>query len=709
MGDVWLAEQTAPIRRRVALKVIKPGMDSRQVVARFEAERQALALMNHSCVAKVYDAGTTPEGRPFFAMEYVPGAPITEYCARHHLGLRDRLLLFRRVCDGVQHAHHKAIIHRDLKPGNVLVMEEDGEHQPKIIDFGVAKATSQKLTEQTMFTQLGVIIGTPEYMSPEQAELTTEDVDTRADVYSLGVILYELLAGALPFEPTQLRKAGFDGIRRMIREEVPPRPSVRASTQLSESPDTIPEFLSPELVDRLVGDLDWITMRALEKDRTRRYDTPMDLSRDIERHLLNQPVTACPPTLAYRTGRFVRRNRLGVTFAAILALTLMGSGVALAVLYARSLTAERIASREAATAEEALTFLSGLFEASNPFQRADEPVTVRDVLDIGAQRLSQLDDQPAAQVKLMQTMASAYHELGDWETARSLLERAIEVQSGLTGPKDLEVGHLLLRLGHNRNVAEDYDRADAALREARELGEALSDPGLILVAESLHQLAFARVKQSLYDESVAYVQEALTVLEKSGAEYQDRRGNFVYILAWGLGGAGRIEEAKAAFEEALQLYREQSGPDSPAVGWALNMYGYMLTQQTEEPDIRRGIALLDEAYALNDRLFDGYHVELAYCRINASVGYHSLGDDVMAEAYAREAVGMASNFLDNLGHLGGMKRRWARYLAELGREKEAETVLRDLLDSLDRAPNADAQRRETREALAELGFEAGGR
>lgn len=270
MGEVWLAEQTRPVRRPVALKVIKAGMDTAQVVARFEAERQALALMDHPAIAHVFDAGATPQGRPYFVMEYVRGEPITSYCTRHKLAIRDRLDLFLLVCEGVQHAHQKGIIHRDLKPSNVLVTLQDDRPVPKIIDFGVAKATTQTLTERTLHTELGAFVGTPEYMSPEQAEMTGLGVDTRTDVYALGVILYELLAGGLPFESKALREKGVDEIRRTIREVDPPRPSTRVTT-LAASSDVAPQLRAEAsgLAKQLRGDIDWITMKALEKDRTR--------------------------------------------------------------------------------------------------------------------------------------------------------------------------------------------------------------------------------------------------------------------------------------------------------------------------------------------------------------------------------------------------------------------------------------------------------
>jgi len=312
MGEVWLAEQTEPLRRRVALKLIRAGMDTREVVARFEAERQTLAILDHPNVARVYEAGETARGRPYFVMEYVAGEPITAYCDHRRVPLRDRLELFVHVCEGVQHAHQRAIIHRDLKPSNVLVTEQDGRPVPKIIDFGIAKATAQRLTAATLFTHAGQIVGTPAYMSPEQADETSEDIDTRTDVYSLGVLLYELLVGALPLEPDELRAAGLQEMRRRIREVEPSRPSARLAT-LDPGVSSAAAWdrgLEVESLRRVVaGDLDWITMKALEKDRARRYDAPRDLAADLARYLDDLPVLAGPPSLTYRARKFARRNR----------------------------------------------------------------------------------------------------------------------------------------------------------------------------------------------------------------------------------------------------------------------------------------------------------------------------------------------------------------------------------------------------------------
>ena len=331
-GVVYMAEQTAPVRRRVAIKVIKAGMDTRQVVARFEAERQALAMMEHPGIAKVLDGGETDEGRPFFVMELVRGTPITHYCDREQLDTPTRLALFLQVCQAVQHAHQKGIIHRDLKPSNILITAPDGaEPVPKVIDFGVAKAMESSLTDKTLFTRFEQMIGTPAYMSPEQAGSEGGiDVDTRADIYALGVLLYELLTGTTPFEAKTLQKAAFEEVRRILREEEVPRPSARLGSLEAERRTTIAKERGTEvggLGKQLRGDLDWIVMKAIEKDRRRRYETANALALDVERHLGDEPVSAGPPTAAYRTSKFLRRHKAPLAVAATVLLLLV-AGIA---------------------------------------------------------------------------------------------------------------------------------------------------------------------------------------------------------------------------------------------------------------------------------------------------------------------------------------------------------------------------------------------
>src|SRR5579859_6341233 len=328
-GVVYMAEQVEPVRRRVALKVIKLGMDTRQVVARFEAERQALALMDHPNIAKVLDAGATDSGRPYFVMELVRGVKLTDYCDQHKLSTKQRLELFIPVCQAIQHAHQKGIIHRDIKPSNILVTLHDGVPVPKVIDFGIAKATQQELTEKTLYTQFQQFIGTPAYMSPEQAEMSGLDIDTRSDIYSLGVLLYELLTGSTPFDTKELLQSGLDEMRKTIREKEPVRPSTRFATLQGEALATTAQRRSAEpskLLHQLKGDLDWIIMKCLEKDRTRRYETANGLAADLQRHMSDEPVVACPPSAGYRLRKFVRRNKAPVVAAGCVLLTL-GVGI----------------------------------------------------------------------------------------------------------------------------------------------------------------------------------------------------------------------------------------------------------------------------------------------------------------------------------------------------------------------------------------------
>src|SRR5690349_10956576 len=325
-GVVYMAEQTEPVRRRVALKVIKLGMDTKQVIARFEAERQALALMDHPNIAKVLEAGATETGRPYFVMELVRGIKITEFCDEKTVPTADRLRLFTQVCQAIQHAHQKGVIHRDIKPSNILVTVNDGVPVPKIIDFGIAKATAGPLTDKTFFTAFEQFIGTPAYMSPEQAEMTSLDIDTRTDIYSLGVLLYELLTGRTPFDPSELLQSGLDEMRRTIREKEPDRPSTRLNTMAEGELTTVAKHRhteAPRLIHLVRGDLDWIVMKCLEKERMRRYETANGLASDIQRHLNNEPVVARPPSKLYEFHKTLRRHKVGFAAAAAIMVVLI--------------------------------------------------------------------------------------------------------------------------------------------------------------------------------------------------------------------------------------------------------------------------------------------------------------------------------------------------------------------------------------------------
>ena len=566
MGEVWLAEQTRPVHRQVALKVIKAGMDTAQVVARFEAERQALALMSHPAIAQVFDAGVTPQGRPFFAMEYVRGEPITAYCDRQRLSMAQRLHLFIEVCDGVQHAHQKGIIHRDLKPSNILVTVLDDRAVPKIIDFGVAKATTQHLTERTLYTELGVLIGTPEYMSPEQAEMTGLDIDTRTDVYALGVILYELLAGVLPFDSKSLREKGLDEIRRTIRDTDPPRPSTRI-TSLGARATGVAEIRGTNparLASQLRGDLDWITMKALEKDRTRRYGSVSDLAADLRRHLDDVPVLASPPSTVYRVSKFVRRHRMGVAVAATLVFVLAAFAATMAV-QARRIARERDrANTEAESAKQVANFLSGLFNVSDPSEARGNTLTAREILDKGAQNIERsLASQPQVRAKLEATIGNVYTNLGIYKAAAPLLERAVETQQRTLGPDHSETLSSMNALANVYWYQGRYDEAEplyvAVLdRRRRTLGQEHAE-----TLQAAYDLGSLYTVQRRWTEAEQLTRQTFEIQRRvAGEEHPDTLStmNNLASLFWR---QARYSDAEPLYVKILEIRRRSIGGDHP--------------------------------------------------------------------------------------------------------------------------------------------------
>jgi tetratricopeptide (TPR) repeat protein len=515
-----MAAQQHPVRRKVALKVIKPGIDTRQVIARFEAERQALALMDHENIAKVFDAGATESGRPYFVMELVHGVPVTEYCDNNQLPPRQRLELFVQVCRAVQHAHTKGVIHRDIKPSNVLVTLNDGVAVPKVIDFGVAKATGQQLTEKTVFTNFAQMVGTPLYMSPEQAEMSGIDVDTRSDVYSLGVLLYELLTGTTPVDRERLKRAAFDEVRRIIREEEPPRPSTRVST-MGEHALTVSarRKSDPKRLGQLFrGELDWIVMKALEKDRARRYETATGLARDIERYLRDDPVEACPPSAAYRLRKFARRNRVALAgaFAVVAGLLLLVAGLAVsnrAITASRNETAEALRQKESALRQKE----SALAAARANADRAD------------AQRQRAEKNFLKARLAVQNLLVAPALGQGDWAQLPAPLRKRFA--EGLTR-------------FHASLLQEDS--TDPSLRYETAVGQ----QGLGYLYWQTRELKQA---EELFRQSIG-VLEGLRRESPADADYRQQLAWGHFLLGQTLRNGGRAAEAEAAARHSIDLY-----------------------------------------------------------------------------------------------------------------------------------------------------------
>ena len=599
MGVVYAAEQKA-LGKTVALKLIRLGMDTHQVVVRFDAERQSLAMMNHRNVAQVVDAGATADGRPYFVMEYINGEPITTYCDSNRLTTSERLDLFLDVCAGVQHAHQKGIVHRDLKPTNVLVTREDGKAVPKIIDFGIAKATAHRIAERSMFTQAGVLIGTPEYMSPEQATFSGKGVDTRTDVYSLGVLLYELLIGALPFEPDELRRAAYDEICRRIREEEPSRPSLRLSTLAAKASDLAERRRvdSRALARLLRGDLDWITMRALEKNPERRYASPSELAADLRRHINDEPVEAGPPSAAYRIRKFARRHTLVATAGSLVALSLV-LGIATATFgLMRAQEAERIATSEARTSAEVTRFLTDLFNVAEPSAVDVGSITAREVLDRGVERIrGDLAGEPAVQSRLMQEMGKVYGQLGLLEEAEQLYEEALDIRRGLLETIDSDMAETLAGFANVKFLAGEYDEAINTYTEAIGLIEASAeDPDPLQRGRAYANLGAAYDSAGQYAEALPTLRKARDVLQAAGQSMSRDYGRVMRNLGISHWRAGDFEAARAAYDEALDVYDRALEPGHPEISYVVNslaILSYNLKEyEAARPLFERGLANL---------------------------------------------------------------------------------------------------------------------
>jgi tetratricopeptide (TPR) repeat protein len=638
MGVVYLAEQVEPVRRRVALKVIKLGMDTKSVIARFEAERQALAVMSHPNIARVFDAGATAAGRPYFVMELVQGVPITDYCDRNTLTTTERLELLIPVCEAVQHAHQKGVIHRDLKPSNILVSVLDGRPQPKIIDFGIARATSQRLSTATFVTEQGQMIGTPDYMSPEQAEMSGLDVDTRTDIYSLGVILYQLLTGDLPFDPARLRAGGMGEIQKMLREVEPPKASTRVGTRKGTRTEAAEKRRTdPGSLRRLLrGDLDWITMRAMAKDRTRRYASASELAADIERHLHSEPVLAGPPRASYRIGKYIRRHKVGVAAAGIaLAAVLVGTaGTSLGFIKARR--AERKAVMEAETAKQVSDFLVSLFAVSDPSESRGNTVTAREILDQGAARIEKdLAGQPLTQARLMTTIGDVYKGLGLYAKAGTMLDKGLALRRERLGEKSPEVLDSLQDVGDLRRREGKYDEAERTLKQALAVSEAVRGTDDLQTAIVLHSLGVLYDTQGRFAEAESLLRRAVAIREKVLGPADVDVARSLNSLAVTLWNEGRYADAESALKRSLAIKEKALGENHPDVANTLTNLGILYKTQGNyrdaEPYLVRSLAVMEKVYGPD-------HPDVADNLNNLAVFYEEQKKYPQAEAAYKRAL-----------------------------------------------------------------------
>jgi non-specific serine/threonine protein kinase/serine/threonine-protein kinase len=744
MGQVWLAEQTSPVKRQVALKLIKAGMYDESVVQRFEAERQSLAIMDHPAIAKVFDAGTTPQGQPYFVMEFVQGLPITEYCDLKKLKIPDRLEIFIQACEAVQHAHQKAIIHRDLKPANILVADVDGKPTPRIIDFGLAKAITPQTSDEPHFTKMGIFMGTPGYMSPEQADPSVRDIDTRTDVYSLGVVLYVLLAGLQPFDTKQQQKFPLDELLRKLRVEEPPTPSTRVggnrmnSAGAAEARGTEPR----QLVKILRGDLDWITMKALEKDRARRYGTASDLASDIRHYLNHEPVVARPANISYQFRKYVRRHRVAAAVVSSLVIVLLSFSV-LQALQLRRITHERDrANRERDRANRIAEFMTSMFKVSDPSQSRGNTITAREILDKASNDLNTgLAKDPEVQSQMMQDMARTYENLGLYPRAHELAQRALDSRLSLIGPDDpktLEVrsqlGYIVDREGHYADSekmlrqALDVERrvlgADNPLtletmghlgvvlgqegrnedgakldREAIEVGSKTLGPESELVMQTTLDLGVALWNEARYPEAEHVFRQLVDVERRVLGADDLQTMKALGDLGLALKSQGRLAEAEPLYRDVLAKSQRVLGPEHPETAFNLDRLANLLSEEGHPAEAEK---LTREELAIRLRALGPEHTRTLIAKIN-------LSDELLKEGHSREAEKLQREALAVQVRIRGpenadsliFKTYLAKSLNKEGRYAEAEKLARETYEFQRR--DSGSQHTDTIDTLRELG------
>lgn len=687
-----MAEQEEPVRRRVALKIIKLGMDTRQVIARFEAERQALAMMDHPNIARVFDAGATDTGRPYFVMELVRGVPITEYCDQHNMSCNERLALFVQVCGAVQHAHQKGVIHRDLKPNNILVTRIDDRPAPKVIDFGIAKATRRQLVEHTMFTEFGQFIGTPAYMSPEQADPIGEDIDTRSDVYSLGVVLYQLLTGVTPIDIKTMRAAAINEIKRIIREVDPPRPSTRLSG-LGESLDTIARqrALEPRRLGTLLrGDLDWIIMKALEKDRSRRYETASGFAADVERYLHHEPVVASPPSRVYRLRKFTVRHGGVVTAAAIVAIALIVGvlGTTYGMLQARrqrsialvnaqqamrerdrAVAAEADARQRAAEVEQVATFQARQFSGIDiPLAATQLRVDLLEKVRLAATEAKLSAPDVDARVSVTQESIAGADLAGvvlhSFET--SVFVPALAAIEKQFAGQPVVRAHLQQTIAQATRELGMLQFAEAPQRAALEARKAALGPKSADTFDSMTQMGTLQRALGRLSDAEAYIGPALAGLRQAAGDDDPRTLTCLQAFGALRQLQGRFDDAAACYRECLDRSARVFGPDDRLTLESAANLGYLLGVQGN----------LDEAETLLKQALDGRSRTLGPDNAATLQTMNSLGALMRsrnrldeAEKYYSEALATRRrtlgddhpHTLSSLDNMGGVRYSQGRY------------------------------------------------
>jgi eukaryotic-like serine/threonine-protein kinase len=681
MGVVYLAEQSEPINRRVALKIIKPGLDDAQILARFAAERQALALLAHPGIAKILDAGATPDGRPYVAMEYVQGAPITAFADAERLGVRERLELFAQVCDAVQHAHQKGIIHRDIKPTNVLVGRIDDRPIAKVIDFGVAKATGMRLADQTFYTARGIVVGTPEYMSPEQANPDGGEVDTRTDIYALGVLLYELLVGVVPFERKFLGQAAIVEMLRVIREDDPPRLTTRIESLGATASDVAHCRRSDprSLARQLRGELEWITIKALEKDPARRYASASEFAIDVRRHLADEPVLAGPPTLAYKVRKFVARHPVGVGASVAIAVLLVALVVGLTAFATRLARERARADREAGAAKSALGLMTGIFKVADPSEARGNSITAREVLDRSVKSIgTDAGGDPEVRATLLYSLATIYKNLGLYGASSQVLEQALELRRSTLGPEHPETLRAasdtatLLRLRSRFEEAEPIGRATLEARR-RVLGNRHPD-----TLESVAELCMIlQVSQHGPEAEPLCIEAYEGRREVLGPDHIDTltsdsmMGRLYLVLNDGV-------KAEPFLRDALDRQRRVLGSDHPDTFVTM---GNLTNFLQEVGKLEEAGQLARESLEGKQRVFGPDHPATLAAMYMTAHMLRRAGKPEEAEVYYRRAAEGRERVLgpDHLETLLS-KHGWAACLIDLGRREEARTSLADTVE-----------------------------